>query len=272
MLEKLASPEPEEAWTEFLEIFSPVILHVVKLFESESDHISDSFLFICEKLRERNFRRLRRFRSDRGVRFTTWLWAVVRNLCSDWHRREFGRYRISRSIARLSEADRAVFHWVYEQGLAREDAFCWLVVGNPSLTREQVDGSCDRIESVLSPRQLWLLISRKRELESLEGRSDATPGSPGLQIPDPAPNPETAATLKERYAALENALHHLSKPERLLITLRYEQGLTLQEIAELLDLKDPWAVDRRIKQVLAAMQKHMMSLSGLRAKVNDASV
>jgi RNA polymerase sigma factor (sigma-70 family) len=226
VMEKLTSPESRQAWAEFLKIFSPLILHVVKLFESQSDHISDCFIFVCEKLREKNFRRLRRFRPNRGVRLSTWLWAVARNLCTDWHRREFGRYRISRSIVRLSDTDRAVFRCVYEQGFTREEAFYWLIARNPALTRDQVDGSCDRITSVLSSRRLWLLTTRNRALEWLEGSSGGRVESLDPQIPDDAPNPETAAALKEQEAALENALSHLSKHERLLITLRYEQGRT----------------------------------------------
>jgi RNA polymerase sigma factor (sigma-70 family) len=272
ILKKLASPEAQEAWVEFLERFSPVLFHVAKLTESDPDHISACFLFICEKLSEKNFRRLRHFRFDGRARFRTWLWAVARNLCNDWRRKEFGRHRIPRSISRLKDIDRHVFRCVYDQGLTREQTYWWLAVRNPTLTRAQVDESCKRIQAALTPRQLWLLSGPQRESECLGNVSRPINGPTDSPIPDPAPSPEAGVVLKERIQALERAFRQLSKPERLLITLRFEQGLTLQEIAELLDLKDPWVVERQIKRVLDGMRKQMSSFEGFRAKTDDASV
>ncbi len=257
ILEKLASPEPQQAWAEFLESFSPIIFQVVKLAEREPDHVSDCFLFICEQLSEKQFRRLRRFKLKGRARFSTWLWVVVRNLCRDWHRKEFGRHRVFQSIARLSEADRAVFRCVYEQGLTKEETFSWLRMRDTNLTRDHVDESLERIQKVLTPRQHWLLSFRNYESKYLEGEPDTRQESPGPQIPDPAPNPEACLALKERYVALEKALQQLSKTERLLIMHRYEKGLTLHEIAELMGLKDAWTVERRLKEILGLMRKQV---------------
>ncbi len=272
VLEKLASPEPQQAWAEFLESFSPIIFQVVKLAEREPDHVSDCFLFICEQLSKKQFRRLRRFKPKGRARFSTWLWVVVRNLCHDWRRKEFGRHRIFQSIARLSEADRAVFRCVYEQGLTKEETFSWVRMRDTNLTRDHLNESLDRIQKALTRRQLWLLSIRNYESKSLEGEPDTRQESPVPQIPDPAPNPEACLALKERYVALEQALQQLSKPERLLIMLRYEKGLTLHEIAELLHLKDAWTVARRLKEILELMRKQVNSFSGLHAKTHDASV
>jgi RNA polymerase sigma factor (sigma-70 family) len=272
LLERLASPEPEQTWTEFLESFSPIIFQIVRLTEREPDHISDCFLFICERLSEKRFQRLRRFKPKGRARFGTWLWVVVRNLCRDWHRKEFGRLRVFQSINRLTATDQAVYRCVYEQGLSKEETITWLGIRETGLTRERVDESLQRIQLALTSRQLWLLSVRNYESASLEEESETGQKSPKNQITDPAPDPEVALVLNERYAALEKAFRQLSNPERFLITLRYKKGLTLQEIADLLGLKDAWTADRRLKEVLVVMRKHVDSFSGFSAKTRDASV
>ena len=58
------------------------------------------------------------------------------------------------------------------------------------------------------------------------------------------------------------ALAAIGVPERLLIRLRYEEELTLEQIARLSGLPDAQTVDRRIKQVLAALRKTLEKKPG----------
>jgi RNA polymerase sigma factor (sigma-70 family) len=60
--------------------------------------------------------------------------------------------------------------------------------------------------------------------------------------------------LSERRAALDRALEQLSKRERLLVRLRFEQELTLEQIANLLDLGNAQRADRQIKELLARLR------------------
>ena len=53
----------------------------------------DAYARVLERLREDDCRRLRAYVPDGRSRFTTWLVAVVRRLCLDWHRESFGRAR-----------------------------------------------------------------------------------------------------------------------------------------------------------------------------------
>jgi RNA polymerase sigma factor (sigma-70 family) len=264
--EQLGSREAQAAWAEFLEAYSPVILQIVQLFEREPDHAADCFLFVCEQLNQNQFRRLRRFKPDGPARFVTWLRVVVRNLCLDWHRKEFGRQRVFDSIARLAAFDQDVYSKVYEQGLSQEEALFSLGTKYPRLTVDEVGESVGRIQQALTPRQLWLLSTRRPKVESLESESADNQESLERQIPDPRPDPQALSVTREDQAALERALNGLSAPERLLIKLRFEQDLTLREVAELLDLKDPQTADRRIREVLERLRKE---LSG---KTDPASV
>src|SRR5215472_6584190 len=171
-MERLGSREPWEDWTAFLESYSRAILQVVHTFEHEQDARSDCFLFVCERLSKNQFRRLRRFQPGGRAKFTTWLQVVVRNLCLDWHRQEYGRQRAFQSVGRLDPLDQEVFREVYSRGLSQDDCFSRLRFTHASLTHEEVGRSLERIHRALTPRQLWLLSTRRPLIESLEGERD----------------------------------------------------------------------------------------------------
>ncbi len=263
ILKQLGLREAQGAWPEFLEAYSPVILQVVHLSEREPDRTADCFLFVCEKLSQRQFRRLRHFKPDGPARFETWLRVVVRNLCLDWHRKEFGRERVFDSIARLTAFDQDVYSEVYEQGLSQEEAVFSLGAKYPRPTPDEVSKSVERIQQALSPRQLWLLSTRRPRIESLVTESADTQERLEQQVLDPRPDPEALSAMKEQEVRLERALERLSKSERLLIRLRFEQGLTLREVAGLLDLKDAQTADRRIREVLERMRKELSGKTDL---------
>src|SRR6058998_476654 len=94
ILQAFRSRRDQDAWAEFLRLYSPVILQVTQLSTRDHDDAADCFVFACEQLSRDNFRRLLQFRPEGPASFTTWLKVVVRNLYFDWHRKKFGRRRI----------------------------------------------------------------------------------------------------------------------------------------------------------------------------------
>jgi RNA polymerase sigma factor (sigma-70 family) len=252
VLEQLRSGEPHEAWTQFLQEYSALIFRVVRHFEHDADHAADCFQFVCESLSEKNFRRLRQFKVDGPAKFSTWLRAVLRNLCLDWHRKKFGRPRAFNSISRLSVFDQEVFRSLYERRVPFDEACFQLRPRFPNLTVGQLQESVDRIETTLTSRQRWLLGARavQRSTSTLE-----PPDEVPLAIPAAQPDPEAQAILAERRAALSKALRGLSKRQRLLVRLRFEQDLKLDQIATLLDLGNAQRADRQIKDVLARLHE-----------------
>ncbi len=157
ILDRINTREPEEAWGLFLDQYAATILQVVKHFERDPDFVPDCFQFICEHLCANSFRRLRRFQPRGAAVFSTWLRAVVRNLCLDWRRKRFGRRRFFNSIARLSIFDQEVFRHLYERRLSLDDTFHSLRTLYPNLTHAQLAESSARISSSLTARQSRLL-------------------------------------------------------------------------------------------------------------------
>ncbi len=253
LLQRLASQDSPEAWGQFLTDYAPLIYDVIQSFEQDQDLAGDCFLFVCEKLCQNQFRRMRRFNPRGPARFSTWLRVVVRNLCLDWHRKEFGRQQIFQTIARLAPLDQEIFKAVYHQNLSAQDCCFRLAGRHAGLTMTGVEDSLSRIRQALTPRQLWLLQSRRPRVEAIESEQEES----GKQIADPARDPEALAVAKEQESALESALMKLEVEERLLLKLRFEQELTLSEVARLVNLKDAQTVDRRIGDILNKLRKQL---------------
>ena len=257
ILRGLRSRNPREAWVAFLEAYSPVILDVIRLFERDEDAAGNCYLFVCERLCRDRFKRLRHFRPTGPASFDTWLRAVVRNLCLDWHRQEHGRHRVFASVGRLSALDQEIFDAVFVECLPVEEAYLKIGPRAPGLTHNALLEGIGRVEQTLTSRQRWLLsVRRARAAHSLARR--APDDEEWLQqVPGEAPNPESWAALQEKRAALLAGMASLSPRERLLIRLRFERDLTLDEIAKLLRLENAQSADRRIREVLVKLRRQM---------------
>jgi len=257
LIDHLRSPAPQEAWESFLERYSPLLLEVVRLFERDEDAAGDCYVFICEQLSRDNFRRLLRFRPDGPARFTTWLCVVARNLCLDWHRREVGRHRVFASVGRLSALDQKVFHCLFVELRPVEAAFLELRPAFPQLTIDQVCEGADRVQRTLTSRQRWLLNARRARASVRATVSLGQADEAVWDAPSDMPNPETWAGLQEERAALFAAMSRLSARERLLVRLRFERELTLDEIARLMQLDNAQSADRRIQEAVEKLRAAM---------------
>lgn len=67
----------------------------------------------------------------------------------------------------------------------------------------------------------------------------------------------------ERHAAVESALAQLAPPDRLILRLRFEEDLSVPEIARLLGEDSPFRLYRRIEKVLAGL-RNALEKSGIR--------
>ena len=252
----LASADPHDAWQQFLTEYSGLIYQVIQHFYPDADNAADCFQFACEQLIKDRAKKLRKFRETGAATFSTWLRAVVRNLCIDWNRKQFGRPRPFRSVTRLSSFDQQVFHLVYEQNTPAEESLAILASGFPNVTPNHLDESKERINKVLTPNQRWALARRVARNSNGHGPTQEVDAL-DHDYPDPAPNPESNAVQNERKRSLDRALATLSPQERLMIRLRFEQDLTLDQVAKLLGLTNAQHTDRRIKQILEHLRRKM---------------
>jgi RNA polymerase sigma factor (sigma-70 family) len=256
LVERLSSSTAGEAWAEFLRDYTSLIRHVVQLHEHDQAGIDDTFNYVCEALSDDGFRRLRSFRPEGPARFRTWLVAVVANLCRDWRRRQRGRVRPVQAVARLPELDQQVYRLMFVQGNSRASCLAALAPRFPGLTDATVAEISARLFGLLTPQQRWQLSARPHA----PVRSGSRPGigdEPMGRVEAAGPGPEEEAAAAQERRQLQEALARLTPEQRLLLRLRYEQGLTLAEVARLTRQPDPFRANRQIQAALEALGRLM---------------
>ena len=260
LFELLEQKQTEQAWPLFLQMYSNRVLQIVWRFAKDEDDRSDCFLFVCEQLNRKNCRRLRKFNPAGPAMFTTWLHAVVFNLCRDWRRTKFPRYRIFRSISGMPEFEREVFHHHFERGMNMQETLEVLRYSYPHINRAQLADAAARVQNHITPRQRRLLLARRPKLESLSTGPESGPATSDVPANDRASEPEVAADTQQLNVALSNALKELEPGDLLILRLRFQRDLSLTEIATLTGIKNAQAVDRQIHKIVDALRQIMTSL------------
>jgi len=253
LIGRLSCSVADSAWKEFLERYSPLLLHVIRGHERDEDRASELFAYVCGALSDEQFRRLRSFRPDGPASFRTWLSAVVTHLCLDWRRRQYGRLRPVAAVSGLPELDRQVYQYMFARGLSRRQCLEALAPRFPELTEAAVAQISARIFGLLNPQQRWQLSTRS---EWLRWSARGPPGD-GEELPpeeaSPEPGPDQLAAEIQERQALQDALARLPPEQRLLLRLRYEQELTLAEVARLTRQPDLFRANRKIQAALDAL-------------------
>ena len=257
LLAGLASPDPSAAWKDFLQRYSPIVLHIVRRCESDPQRVSECFDHVCQALSDNRFRRLLGFQSNGPAKFRTWLMAVVANLCTDWHRKRRGRYRPLRAVAQLPELEQLVYRFIYARGMTRVECLRALEHRYPTLTEQQLSEINARLFARLPQQQRWQLgtgmatAGPQGELLTLDLTDDS------FQLEDAGPGPEEVAQTDQEHARLAKAMAELPARQRLLLRLRFEQNLTLAEVARLAGLQDPFRAHRQIQAALSTLAEIM---------------
>jgi RNA polymerase sigma factor (sigma-70 family) len=264
ILEELRSSQSRECWAEFLRQYGPLIFQTCHFSTSDADDAAECFLFACQQLSRNRFRRLLKFRPDGAASFPTWLRVVVRNLCLDWRRKQFGRWRMPRSIARLPQLEGQVYTCRYERGLSLDETFFSLCPSFPGLTMQRLIETEAQVQNSLTSRQRWLIGTHQTQAQAaVRGSAPSAAGvcegdaAPATEPVDPRPSQEVVLAQQEQETHLRSALEKLDAPERLLIRLRFEEELSLQQIARLTGLGDAQRVHRRIEGILGSLRKKL---------------
>lgn len=255
ILNGLSSGRPDASWQQFLDEYSSLIIHIARRYENDQDRAMDCYVYVCEKLSEKDFRRLLKFKPEGAASFRTWLTTVTGNLCIDWRRKQFGRRRDLRAIASLPELEQLVFHYLYNVGLTRRECLHVLPGQYSFVTEQHIVDIDSRLHTALSSRQRWRLIARRRETISLY--NSASYDQAALQTAESQPKVDDIVEAEQNLEKLEKAMSQLSSDERLLLRLRYLQGLTLKDVARLMKLNDLHQVRRRLKRAVTKLSNLM---------------
>lgn len=253
LIRRLSCTVADSAWKEFLARYSPLLLHVIRGHEHDEEQANELFAYVCGGLSDEQFRRLRSFRPDGPASFRTWLAAVVANLCVDWRRRQSGRLRPIGAVSGLPELDRQVYQCLFARGMSRRQCLEALAPRFPDLTETAVAEISARIFGLLTPQQRWQLSTRSEWLRWSARGPTAEDDEPEPEEASPEPGPDDLVAEIQQRQRLQDALARLAPEQRLLLRLRYEQELTLAEVARLTRQPDVFRANRKIQAALDAL-------------------
>jgi hypothetical protein len=143
-----------------------------------------------------------------------------------------------------------VYRLVVEQGMSKENCYQALKADFPDLSRELVANALGRALSLLTPRQRWQINVRRkgRRPAGEHTRSDRVDAAIA-----PEKGPDAILQDQQEKAILLDALSRLSARQRLLLQLRFQQGLSLEKITQLQHLGDTSRTWRDIQAAKKAL-------------------
>jgi RNA polymerase sigma factor (sigma-70 family) len=108
------------------------------------------------------------------------------------------------------------------------------------------------VHAALSSRQRWRISARAQR-----GQLSLNAGNDDLLPADSENTPRRTAEAVQELAVLRSALSRLSPRKRLVLRLRYEQELSLKEVARVAGLGDLHQARRLIQAALGELQAHL---------------
>jgi len=114
---------------------------------------------------------------------------------------------------------------------------------------------------LLSPRQLWILSTRLASNTAVPLDVDGDERG-FLEIADPMPSPELTVFNEQEQRWLRRCVDSLPSDERLIVQLRFEDELSLQEIAQLTGLGGAQRAQRKLVATLKKLRDAMEGIEG----------
>jgi RNA polymerase sigma factor for flagellar operon FliA len=195
--------------------------------------------YVRLRLVEHDYAILRRFEGRSTLR--TYLTIVIQRLFLDYGNRNWGKWRTSAQARRMGPLAEALEALLYRRGLGFDDA-CEALLSDPGWgkpTRRQLS----EIAEALPHRP------QRRPTGSLAAATS--------DEPDQAPDPERAALRRDMAAtvgtALAAAFRRQRARDRLILRLRFVEGLSVPEIARTLAVPAK-PLYKRIETLLAALR------------------
>jgi RNA polymerase sigma factor (sigma-70 family) len=243
----LSSPAtfPEVAFLDSLPVIHDVIRAVCirgRVSLEEKEELTSSVLV---KLISQDYRLFRQFRASDTPR--TFLYTVVSRQLLDRRNREWGRWRASKCAKALGPAAIYLEQLVYRDGRPLGDAVT-VVASTPgwALTSENVRSLYARLPQRTTYRRRAPLDDTGRlQLAGPEGTDALVHGQ----------QRQDAARLRE---ALERALRALTSEERRLLRWRFQEGVSVMDIAASTGEKPP-ILYRRYARLLKRLRSSLLA-------------
>lgn len=203
---------------------------------------------------------LRKFRGESSL--ATYLAVVVAMLFRDYRTRHWGRWRPSAVAQSLGPAAVRLETLVYRDGYSLDQATAVLRSAGPGAGIGAGD---------LSPRALSALYARlpaRGPMRPVDVGPEPLLTAVGVAGADDLLLAHLAAEERQRLeGAVQGALEQLPAEDRLIVRMRYWEGLRIADIARALQLPQK-ALYRRVERALIELRRHLES-SGVSRNVTQ---
>jgi RNA polymerase sigma factor (sigma-70 family) len=190
------------------------------------------------KFLESGYEAFSRFDGRSSLR--TYLTVVVWRLLLDWRTAAYGKWRPSATARRLGAEAVRLDRLINRDGLTVDEAI-QVASGAPQASPDHVlRDIADRL-----PRRLKRVVVADEVLQLI-----------ARDFPDPIEARERTAKARQRRIALGQAFDQLKPDERKLMALRFQESLTVREIAGLLDI-DAKRLYRTFDRLIGKLRRNM---------------
>ena len=234
--------EYQQQFLDALPQIEAVVRHVARRYRLTMDECSELEGQVKLRLIEDEYRVFRKFEGRSSLR--TYLVTVVSRLLLDERTRQWGKWRPSQEAQRLGPLAVTLERLIVREEMPPDAAIATIVSRDPSQSDTGLRAIVDRLPVRAVPRRVV---------------SD----SALTDVPSPAAGPEHLLLDDERResmtvarAALQEATASLSSRERLLLTLRYEQGARVADIAKTLGVPQK-PLYRQFEGLLERLREHL---------------
>lgn len=241
MASTVDSGEAESLFTAHLPVIERVIAFVCRRHHLSADETGDFASHVRIKLLSDNCAVLRAFGGRSSMQ--TYLTVVITRYLLDVQRESWGKWRPSAEATRMGPVAVLLDRLLTRDGYSVDEAHEIITTNHQlDLTRADVE----RIVSALPQRQ-----PRRFETDERLADRPAPPASTDIVA-----DGEAIAGAPHVAAALQRALGSLSPQDRLVLTMRFRDGVPVVQIASALGL-DQRALFRRIEKMLRDVRRRL---------------
>ena len=245
---------PEQAYGELLRRYSAVILRMIRRFMHDQDEVMEVYTAVCERLRAKDFRALRRFQISNEL--TPWLSVVVANACRDRFRKLKAVSVPKSVIGKLSEVEQLVFRYYYQRRLTQQE-IVETIKGKHDLECSYYDvvEAIGKINELLSINKRWHLLMALNQNAAAPSLEDLREVGIEARSSDTVGKSEEEEIRLETLDKLNDALEVLDAEDQLLVLLRFEHGMKASEIADAMAIEDHKYVYTRLRTVTNRLKR-----------------
>jgi len=244
----------EKLFLSSLPVINDVVAQVCRRHRFSANEAEEFAAELRLHLIERNYERLRKF--DGRCSLRTYLTAVVQNYLYDYRDRLWGKWRPSAQARRLGPTGILLERLVIRDGWTMSQAI-EILQTNHGVT---LDAKLEALAVRIAARQPGRQIVSERAADGMD--SPASPSDVNVV------RVEQEFLAKRVYAALDRARQALVPEERLILKMRFDDGMAVADIARALDVNQK-RLYRTIERLLAVLRARLeaegMSKDDIRA-------